>query len=198
MVKYISVLPPEIRQRRKQKQQQQLFLLVGAILLSILLISYSILFGLTFLSNMHLKALQTEKQELQAQVDSLNQYGAIQERIDFLKVLVEKAVGSNPEWGEILTQLGVSIPNGVWLTDFSSVYTEGKGALTLRGWAYNHPLVAEFLEKLQQSPELQGVQCQFSTLAELNGQPAVQFEIKAGVQPGQSTTASIASEEGGN
>ncbi|MDI6907397.1 MAG: PilN domain-containing protein [Thermoanaerobacterales bacterium] len=58
------------------------------------------------------------------------------------------------------------------------------GELTVRGWTFDHPSVARWLEEIRSVPGLTDVRCQFSSEDDLYGQPMVQFEIKATLLPG--------------
>jgi len=62
---------------------------------------------------------------------------------------------------------------------------EPDGELTIRGYAFEYAAVTQWLEKIRQIPELTNVNCQFSSKEELNGEPVINFEIKATVLSGQ-------------
>ncbi|MCG8400920.1 MAG: PilN domain-containing protein [Firmicutes bacterium] len=58
------------------------------------------------------------------------------------------------------------------------------GEVVIRGYAYDHRSVAQWLEQIRQVSGLTGVSCQFSTGDNLDGKDIVSFEIKAQILPG--------------
>ncbi|MBF7082140.1 hypothetical protein IT084_04005 [Desulfallas sp. Bu1-1] len=58
------------------------------------------------------------------------------------------------------------------------------GELVIRGWAFDHLAVAQWLKDLQRVPGLADIRCQFSSEENLLEQPMIQFEIKAALLPG--------------
>ncbi|WP_347487653.1 hypothetical protein ABDB91_10630 [Desulfoscipio sp. XC116] len=59
------------------------------------------------------------------------------------------------------------------------------GELIIRGYAFEYAAVTSWLEQIRRIPELINVNCRFSSREDLNGEPVIRFEIKAGVLAGQ-------------
>lgn len=58
--------------------------------------------------------------------------------------------------------------------------------VTITGWAFNHLLVADWLQSLEQDPDLENVDCRYSSEKDYSGRPLIQFEINALIRPSKS------------
>ncbi|MEW5922001.1 MAG: PilN domain-containing protein [Bacillota bacterium] len=126
-----------------------------------------------------IRQLSQQRSLLQQEINKLQEYAAIHVQVEKVESLLAKALGTEPDWEEVLTNLSLSIPTELWLTDFSAVYDGKKGELVLRGFAFTHHSVGAWLERLQELEELADVQCLFTVATESGGRPVVQFEISA-------------------
>lgn len=179
----ISLLPPEIRTRQEAHRKRRVYLLAGGAVLAVFLMVYGILFTVTMYARGEIKELAAKRTALEQQIAELDVYAAMQDRVVENEKLVQQAVGTVPEWETVLSGVGLCIPEGVWLTDFMVTYKsdDKAGALTLRGGAFNHVLVGEWLDRLREAPGLTNVRCRFSNE---QSEGAVSFEIEAVVLPG--------------
>lgn len=200
----ISLLPPEIRTRQVARRRSTLYMLTGGVVVLFFLGVYGGLFVATWQARGETRSLAASRSALEAQMAGLKVYADMQARTTRAEGLVHQAKGAAPDWRGVLDGVGRELPEGVWLTDFTAAYqaedgtpapappgagapvpeAPATGELTIRGWALNHLQVAEWLEAVRSVPGLADVRGQFSNLESHQGRPAVQFEIKARVEPG--------------
>jgi Tfp pilus assembly protein PilN len=213
----ISLLPPEIRTRQEARRRSTLYVLASGLAVLFFLGVYGGLFVATWQAKGETRSLAASRSALEAQMAGLKVYADMQARVNRAEGLVHQAKGAAPDWGGVLEGVGRELPEGVWLTDFTAAYkaqdaapapsgtgapapapeAPGAGELTMRGWALNHLQVAEWLDAVRSVPGLADVRGQFSSLESHEGRPAVQFEIKARVEPVEPGTAGAAAAGGG-
>ncbi|MEW6276900.1 MAG: PilN domain-containing protein [Bacillota bacterium] len=205
MMKNISLLPPEIEARWRAQQKRRRYLLGGGLALLVFLAVYAALIALTFQAQLQVRALQAQRAAVQKEIAAYQEYAAMQARITSADNLLQQAVGTPPDWVQLMTGVSRFIPPDVWLTDFTAAVGAKEagttkpaparqatapqsrpeaGEVTLRGWAFDHQAVARWLEEIRRVPGLTDVRCQFATEDTLQQKAMVKFEIKAAVLPG--------------
>jgi Tfp pilus assembly protein PilN len=198
---YISLLPPETRFEQSSRRQLRLLLLGSGLMILVFLCIYGLLIYLTSQENLEVSRLQEQKAEIANKAAAYQQYGDLKAEVDSLEKLNADAAGLTPDWYYILAEVGSHIPDGVWLTDYTSIFvqeqvqksdesaaegnTEGaaatalQGELTIQGKALSHKDVAILLENLHAVQGLDDIRCQFSTEEMLGERKIYGFEIKA-------------------
>jgi len=193
----ISLLPPEIRTQQEARRRLTLYMLASGVVVLLFLGVYGGLFIAAWQAKSEARSAAAAQSVLEAEMAGLQVYADMQARMTRAEGLVRQAKGARPDWGALLEGVGLRLPEGVWLTEFTAAYkaqdaapapppapeAPGAGELTMRGWALNHLQVAEWLDVIRTVPGLADVRCQFSSLESHEGRPAVQFEIKARVEP---------------
>lgn len=202
----INLLPPEIEARWESERKKRTALLTAGAVLAIFIVLYGVLVLATFQVRADVTGLRNERAELESKIPALQQYAQLQNQIEQTEGLIKEAVGIPPSWKSVLENIGLHIPVNVWLSDLS--YSNEKnggrqstssnsnttnnqeapetcGELTIQGYAFEYIAMTQWLEQIRQIPELTGVNCRFSSREELNGEPVIRFEIKAGVLSGQ-------------
>ncbi|KAF1086578.1 hypothetical protein SPSYN_00297 [Sporotomaculum syntrophicum] len=202
----INLLPPEIKARWESERKKRTALLMAGAVLAIFIVLYGVLVLATFQVRADVTGLRNERAELESKIPALQQYAQLQNQIEQTEGLIKEAVGIPPSWKSVLENIGLHIPVNVWLSDLS--YSNEKnggrqstssnsnttnnqeapetcGELTIQGYAFEYIAMTQWLEQIRQIPELTGVNCRFSSREELNGEPVIRFEIKAGVLSGQ-------------
>ncbi|MGI6405247.1 MAG: PilN domain-containing protein [Syntrophaceticus sp.] len=201
MSNYISLLPPETRFEQSSRRQLRLLLLGSGLMILVFLCIYGLLIYLTSQENLEVSRLQEQKAEIANKAAAYQQYGDLKAEVDSLEKLNADAAGLTPDWYYILAEVGSHIPDGVWLTDYTSIFvqeqvqksdesaaegnTEGaaatalQGELTIQGKALSHKDVAILLENLHAVQGLDDIRCQFSTEEMLGERKIYGFEIKA-------------------
>jgi Tfp pilus assembly protein PilN len=199
----ISLLPPEIRAEERLRQQLKNFILCSCLVILVFLCIYGALIYLTNQEELEVVRLQEQKAEITRKATAYQKYGDLKAKVDALEKINADAAGLMPNWYYILAEVGSHIPDGVWLTDYTTNYkteqdqkpegsnTEGdkaqtgntavaqQGELMIRGKAFSHKDVAILLENLHHVQGLNNICCQFSSEEMLGEQKIYEFEINA-------------------
>ena len=199
-MKNISLLPPEIKAEQRSRQQLRLALLCSGVVVLVFLCIYGGLIFLTYQEKMEASRLQEQITEVQKKAIPYQKYEVLKADVDTLEKINNAAVGGIPNWYYLFAEVGLEVPEGVWLTGCTASYNkpekkqaqEGtendqaestpvtyQGELTIRGMALDHKDVAAFVKNLHAIQGLDNIRCQFSSEQELAGQKAYEFEIKA-------------------
>lgn len=194
----INLLPPEIQAESQAKRKQKISGFVGAGILFLLLGVYLAL----FIANQNLEqqrdALQQEKQSYQQQIAHYKKYQDLKARTDKANQLVQDLTQSSPDFIMLLEGISQTVPYDVWLTELvttspkKETKEEGKTPkqtvaleeVTLRGNALEHAAVANWLHELPEVSTLSNIRLQTTNEEDPNGQPIIEFEIKAALKAG--------------
>lgn len=183
-MKTISLLPPEIRQRRKDKERNRWLALAGVLVLVV----YALAYGGVYLAGLgprnELQAVREEKRGVEREIEYLQQYVRVREQLQAEEELVRRAAGTAPPWGGLLATLGRRVPPGVWLSSLSMGYGGDSGSLAMQGLAQDPLLLSRWLEELYALEGLAEVHLLQAAGVEQQGRRLVQFEINARLVPG--------------
>jgi len=184
-VKTISLLPPEIKLSQRTARIKAVLLLIG----TGFLLLFFILNGCIALvaQGIEREALQIKQQRslLQQEIETLQEYAAMQERVETVEKLLEQALGTEPDWPDLLTALSLEVAPHIQLINLSVSYEGDEGELFLRGIASGHDAVASLMEGLDMLPQLENIYCRFTSKTENMERLAAQFEIEALILPGE-------------
>lgn len=162
----VNLLPPEIEVLRRARRVQ--VGLAGAVAATVAVIAVLYLAQVSALSsaNDDLAAERATGTRLTAEEKSLQNVRDIYAAVDAKTALLNRATGDKVLYSSYLTDLSLSIPNNVWLTNVTfderlpvlgsgtkAVRTAktpvaGIGTVTFAGVAFDHDDVAAFLEVL--------------------------------------------------
>ena len=200
LFKNISLLPPEIKVQRLMQRRRSLCLLGSSLAVMVLLCIYIVLTAVTMHVRAETRVLQEQRGALPGEALKYKQYADLQVKLKQTEKLAQQAWGTPPDYKVIMAGIGLYIPDGVWLTDFTASYMTNEktaaqtaaktaavpasGNLVVQGWATSHREVASWLVDIRSVPGLTDIVCQYSSEEDLNGQPLVKFEINANVLPG--------------
>jgi Tfp pilus assembly protein PilN len=110
------------------------------------------------------------------------------------------AISKRVAWDRILRRFALVLPNDVWLTGLTGTVpldpattaaapTSSLPApateLNIQGYTYTQESVARLLERLSVVPDLENVQLESSTTANVSGQNVVSFTIVANIRNGR-------------
>ncbi len=199
-MKNISLLPPEIKAEQRLRQQLRLTLLCSGVVVLVFLCIYGGLIFLTYQEKNEANGLQEQIAEIQKRAVPYQKYEVLKADVDTLEKINNAAVGGIPNWYYLFAEVGLEVPEGVWLTGCTASYNkpekkqaqEGtendqaestpvtyQGELTIRGMALDHKDVAAFVKNLHAIQGIDNIRCQFSSEQEVEDQKAYEFEIKA-------------------
>jgi Tfp pilus assembly protein PilN len=184
-LKNISLLPVELKNYQTSAKRINKYTILIAFLILGFVLVYAVLSLAVVLPQQQLAAIKQERQEVQKKIAELQPYEDMKNTSEAAKKLVVEAMGTNPEWDNLFVNIFNSIPDGIWLNDFSSSYQANTGEISIRGWAKTHTDVADWLSGLKNMDDLNNVQCQFAEKSGSDGGSGnVQFEIKAALAQG--------------
>jgi len=195
---YVSLLPPEIKQRRIEEQRQGKILKIAAIVLVALLVVYAFLLVSSFLTRNTLDSLRNEREDLEQQAAALQEYDDLYNEMQSAEDTLNRAMGNVPEWDRFLLDLGLAMNPETALTSLNIDYqiddneedgnaengNAGSGSFSMQGWSYSHGNVSDMLERAQKLEQLENLRLRSSSPATINNRPAVEFSVDAVLLPG--------------
>jgi Tfp pilus assembly protein PilN len=132
--------------------------------------------------NLEIGRLQALKERLQPMMEELERknqdIAGLQVRRDTLK----NAQNDSVRWSTLLAYLGTNTPDGVFMSDFKSALpTDGQSpvGLNITGLSVDQNRVADFMLRLQSSPELEGVSLKYTQEKVGPNNQSTQFELTA-------------------
>ncbi len=193
----VDLLPPEIRVRRRLASLQRT---LGAALLALgvlLLAVYVLSLRESASAAVDLGAVTTRTAELQAEQAQYTGVPQAQTQVDAARGALRQAMATDVRWYQYLTDLALSHPDGVWLTNLSATLaptapagaassalgTPGVGVITFSGTSDVHPQVADWLEALDATPGLADASISTSERSAVGERPVVTFESTVTVTP---------------
>ena len=183
-MEYVSLLPPEIKAGKIAQRKQKKLILAFIMLLVLLLAVSAFLLASTFMTHQRLRSIQAERESVDREVAALQEYENLYRQMISKDNIIRDAMGTAPAWGELLRDIGQALPVGTWLSDLNLNYADDGGALTIRGWAYDHRGVAETLDRLFEIEQLDQIEVGVATETDYEGLDVVQFQAVGAVLPG--------------
>ena len=159
----VDLLPPEIQERRAFRRVQAG--LGGAVCAAALVVG-----GLFVLANSSVGSAQEEMatadathDRLSTQAASYDEVTAVYRRAAEAQSMLASAMGEEVRYSQLLNELSLSIPKGVWLTNVTFTQkgaagaaatdtTGGIGTVTATGTALAHGDISQWLETLAGEP----------------------------------------------
>ena len=172
----INLLPVRAAQK-KEKLRSQISVLVLVIIAALLACG-----GLYFKITTDIDQQKTEIAEINAEISQLNakigQVGRYKKLQDELRSKLEvlgklKEAKSGPV--RLLDELSRVLPQKLWLTSFK----ESGGGISLNGVGINENTVADFMQKLEQSPFYQNIELQVTEQISQDGMKLQKFSLSA-------------------
>ncbi|MEW5785526.1 MAG: PilN domain-containing protein [Bacillota bacterium] len=183
-MKAISLLPPEIKQKRLLDQKINRAFTITTVALVIMLAVYAVLFVAGIKLRSDLRALERARAAVEAEAAALEEYAGLFDKLTDAENIIRQAGGTVPQWSDLLQDIGYSLPHGAWLAEVTAEYAENGGEIQLTGWAYDHSDVAALLEQVYKLGKLEDVRCQVSSATSIDGQDVVKFFIQARLTTG--------------
>ncbi len=183
------MLPPEVVQARRSWRQRWKIILGAGVLIAVLLLTMTLLYGETRRTRRLADELQEEKEVLEATADDYSQYVQQEAELNRRIELLQTAVGAPPDWLDVFEILRQDVPNNTWLTDMHISFSaeEGEGQLRMQGYTYNHRSTAQWLEGAERVHWFEDVRCSFSVAETYEQFLIVRFEMTAEILPGDDT-----------
>lgn len=182
-MKYISLLPPEIKKKREAEKRQGKINFVLTIFIIALLVINVFFFINYFFASSNLRSLQSERENLEQTLAALTEFEELYQEITALDDLIRHALGSAPSWSNFFRDVARAMPINSWFSDLTLSYSGNSGSLNIRGWAYDHGGLADLINKLSTLEQLEQVQSRTSSATDYQGREAIQFQLDANVLP---------------
>ncbi|GEM_PF-687326 len=188
----VNLLPPEIKKARRMARQQ-LYIGIGvAVLVVIMLLGNLVLRYQTAQLRRQADSVQEHREAVEVSVQEHEPYVVLDARVRERAALLQRVMGAPPQWTRIMRSMGDKIPEHVWLTDLRMVVGEAgeegeeePGQVMLRGYTYEHPDTADWLDTLKGMPGLDDVRCAFSIEETQDRFLLVEFEVSSQLLPGE-------------
>jgi len=170
----INLLP--FRVSRKKETATQQLIIMGA-LLAVTLVAIGLVYTVTLGKIRTAKAEITRSEEELAllkkkigEIDNLKKLQAeVQKKLDILNQLRKEKTGPAIR----LARLSDIASEKMWLTK----YVESGTSVSISGLAYSEELIADFMNKIQSSPEFTNVELQVSEQQEVGGVKLKKFDL---------------------
>jgi len=170
----INLLP--FRVSRKKETATQQLIIMGA-LLAVALVAIGLVYTVTLGKIRTAKAEITRSEEELAilkkkigEIDNLKKLQAeVQKKLDILNQLRKEKTGPAIR----LARLSDIASEKMWLTR----YVESGTSVSISGLAYSEELIADFMNKIQSSPEFTNVELQVSEQQEVGGVKLKKFDL---------------------
>jgi len=170
----INLLP--FRVSRKKETATQQLIIMGA-LLAVALVAIGLVYTVTLGKIRTAKAEITRSEEELAllkkkigEIDNLKKLQAeVQKKLDILNQLRKEKTGPAIR----LARLSDIVSEKMWLTR----YVESGTSVSISGLAYSEELIADFMNKIQSSPEFTNVELQVSEQQEVGGVKLKKFDL---------------------
>jgi type IV pilus assembly protein PilN len=170
----INLLP--YRTSKKKETATQQFIMMGIILVVALVVMggvYSVTLSKIHTTQDEISRLEDELKNLKkkiGEIDNLKKLQAeVQKKLDILAQLRKEKTGPATR----LARLSDIVSERMWLTKYAETGT----SVSISGLAYNEELIADFMRKIQSSPEFVNVELQVSEQQEMGGVKLKRFDI---------------------
>lgn len=129
----VNLLPPELLIERERRRKRGRAILAGALVVVLLAGIWGFLFTSTLWARARVVAFQQERAMVEAEIAAYTPYTQLQAEVTADSTRIKKAMGTVPDWVQVLSSLGRVIPGDVWLTDCTASYAAGKAGGTPPG-----------------------------------------------------------------
>lgn len=184
-MEYVSLLPPEIKARKMAQSKQRKLIIAFVALMVILLVVYAFFIVSNIMTRQNLRSIQNERESVEREIAALQEYDDLYQEMVSKENIIRDAMGTVPAWSGMLLDIGQALPVGTWLSELNFSYTDQNGAVSIRGWAYDHSGVAETLDRLFTIDKLDQIEIGVATETGYEGLEVVQFQVVGVVLPGQ-------------
>lgn len=170
----INLLPFRVSKKKETATQQ--FLIMGIVIVAALVV-VALVYTVTLSKIRTTKNEITKSEEELAtlkkkigEIDNLKKLQAeVQKKLDILNQLRKEKTGPATR----LARMSDIVSERMWLTK----YMETGTTVSISGLAYNEDLIADFMNKIQSSPEFSNVELQVSEQQEIGGVKLKKFDL---------------------
>ena len=189
----VNLLPPEIGERKRFRRVQValgagVLAAVGVVALGFVVASSGV-----GTANEELEAATAESSRLQAEKGKYADVTAVYQQAAAAQAMLTEAMGEEVRYSRFLSDLSLSVPEDVWLTELTYDQTAvapavgatepGVGTLTVTGKGFSHEDVALWLESLASQKTYSNPHFSSSSEVLIGSRQAIEFTSTATLTP---------------
>ncbi len=194
-MKNVSLLPPEIKAERLLEKKQGVVIKIMLLLMLIVLVIYTYLLVSSLIAKNDLDSLEQQREVVERQSRALAEYEDLYNDMSRAEDMLNRAMGTNPRWSDVLQEVGESFFPFARLTDLTLNYAGDEGTINMRGLTGSISDVATLVERFENLDTINGARVRTSSETGTGDQTEVQFLIDASLIPG---SLYLDPEEGGS
>jgi len=178
----INLLPVRAA-KRKETVRQQVVILAGTLLLVLLLAlgAYSYYLIRINSTQTEISRVEQELAELKVKIGKIKELEKLKADVTKkLNVLTQLRREKTGPVNRLLT-ISQSVPDTLWLTR----YAESGASVTVNGIAFNEELIADFMRRLEVSPDFKNVELIVSEQVIISGMKLKKFELRFSLETPQ-------------
>lgn len=208
MVRRINLVPTTERRRTQTDLGLLVLLAAGVAVLGGMAFSYFYFSGVASDREMELALVQTQRQQVEAQLASLTQFEALETQVKTNEQLVQQLYAGRTMVSEVLGDLSLVVPKEVWFDNLdlaapplsASVAAPvagqapsgpGAGSLSFAGTTFNFEDVAQLLVRLDQMSAVTKVTLGTADSAEIGDDDVKSFDINTELMNTQPSDAPL-------
>ena len=195
MMKNVSLLPPEIKAERLSEKKQGVVIKILLLLMLIVLVVFTYLLVSSLIAKNDLDSLEQQREAVERQSQALAEYEELFNDMSRAEDMLNRAMGTNPIWSDVLQEVGESFFPFARLTDLTLNYAGEEGTINMRGLTGSFSDVATLVERFDNLDTINGARVRTSSETGTGDQAEVQFLIDASLIPG---SIYLEPEEGGD
>ncbi len=176
----INLLPVRAA-KRKETARQQLVILAGSLVLVLLLALAAYSFYLIRINSTKGEIIKAEQEltELKEKIGKIKELEKLKAEVTKkLNVLTQLRREKTGPVNRLLT-ISQAVPERLWLTS----YSENGTTVSLGGIAFTEELIAEFMRRIEQSPDFMAVELVVSQQIMVSGMKLKKFDLKFSLEP---------------
>lgn len=181
----VSLLPYEYRLINTKARKKNVNLLIAMGVMGVFFLIYVILSVVITTNNAKLKDIRKEAAVVENQISEIDDILNMSNDVSKLLNEATLAAGTNPEWGELITNIGNSVPESVSLISIDMKYETSEGECSIKGTGLTHKSVSEWMQRLEKVKDIGEIKCVISTqTAHQEENSPVNFELNIPLQKG--------------
>lgn len=177
----ISLLPDEYRLSYTNARKKSVSIIVSFTIIGVLFAAYLIISVVLTGKNTELRIMKERNASLNMQIARLGDIKTLSDEVGVLQRTYKNVVGSPINWEQVIIRIGNRTPPTISLDQMSMKYTDKKGVCIIQGTALNNKTLTEWIEVLNEVPEINEVIINYSILLNDNINGLVEFEVNISV-----------------
>lgn len=190
----ISLLPPEIKAQEATRQKVEKIIFVGIVVAIVCLAILVLLVFLNISQKLWISSVQNEQKQIENEIKTRYQMWAdLEGQIEAADSTLLTALGTNPDWYLVLTEIENTKPKNITLVSIESASQMVPGAvpsnnILVRGNAPDLPSLVAWFEVLKENDLLTNARFKYTAANDILFGSAYIFQIEMKLRPGKGYT----------